>query len=316
MKGMTNTPDEHAGTNPTFSLDVYRPDGTQSSVGFYPANPRTARINAIKLISNDVLLVAVDRYFDAWSSKYDPNEVDNTANPDGGWYAVDLKAQTHTQRAFFGASSQNPMYTTQDLGCDETPTMRGWAPRGDGTREEDEFDSIVCFNRADRWRNFWKAPNGSAYVHTGRSVNNDFCNEFKNYSNCVATGALLEVWPRVNRPQLSGLLSTNPVFTNVTSVTPVLGSVFANGVTPSGKFRTVLFDLEQSSSREMISEEANVLVLMSSFSASCNCILFIGSQGYGGDPLLGSVDLNTGRLSITEGIPKLSDLQSFSNSKR
>jgi hypothetical protein len=177
--------------------------------------------------------------------------------------------------------------------------------------EEDDFDNIVCFNRADVWRDYWVTPSGSAYVLAGSGVNSDFCNEFKIYGSCVGRGAIIKAWPTVGAIKLSGLFSKTPVFTNVTSATHILGSVVANGVTTLGKFSTVLYGLDDDASRELIGAAENVLISKMSYSSNCNCVVFVGSRGYGGAALYGTVNLGTGLLAIVESNLKFSDLQSF-----
>jgi hypothetical protein len=256
-----------------------------------------------------VLLVAVDDYERPASSALDPNW--NYYNPNRGWYEILSGGKTQSKQSFLGSWSQSPKFTTQGLGCDDSPEARRWAPRGDGTSEEDQFDNIICLYRAATWRDFWVTPNGTAYVFAGSGVNNDFCAEYKNYGNCVGRGAVIKAWPTIGAIKLSGLYSSNPVFTNITSATHILGSVVANGVTTLGKFSTVLYGLDDDASRELIGTTENVLISKMSYSSNCNCVVFAGSRGYGGAALYGTVNLGTSRIAIVESSLKFLDLQSF-----
>ena len=307
-KGVSSPAIDEISTNSTFSLDLYRPDGSKIAVDFYPTNPRRSRMNAMKQVSGNLLLVAIDRYVRPTSSVIDPKADEN---PNDGWYEVSLRNDSQSKQAFLGSRSQSPKFTTQGLGCDDSPEIRGSAPRGDGTSEEDQFDNIVCLNRADVWRDFWVSPNGSAYVFTGFGLVPAFCHHFKNYSNCVGKGAIIKAWPTIGAIKLSGLFSSNPVFTNITSATHILGSVVANGVTTLGKFSTVLYGLDDDVSRELIGANENVLISKMSYSSICNCLVFAGSRGYGGAALYGTVNLGTSRIAIVESNLKFSDLQSF-----
>jgi hypothetical protein len=296
-KGLQELGSDQMSDGSNFSLDVYQPDGSKTSVGGFPQSPRLIPIGSMKKVASNMLIVETRGFL------YE--EIDNEKltrlSPYTGMYSVDLSVQKPSFASYFSTKEQNALYSTDEVGCDSTPLVR------DGGT----FDDAVCFNRGTAWRRAWIAPSGIGYVVVGNNLS-AYC-VGRSKIECGAKGALLQVWPTVKRPSLSGTIASKAVFTNIGAFIPVLDSVIANGTDSSGRYSTVLFNLETGSSTLLIPVDESIEIERIAFSAKCQCAFIYGLKTSNQGAVIGQIDLVNSKYVLSSTSLKIIDLQSFNS---
>ena len=296
-KGLQEIGSDQFSDGSNFSLDLYQPDGRKTNVGGFPQSPRLIPIGSIKKFSPKMLIVETRGF---WYEEIATERL-TRLSPYTGMYSVDLTVQKPSFVPYFSVKEGNSLFSTDDVGCDSTPLVR------DGG----SFDNLVCFYRGTAWRSAWTAPNGIGYAVVGNNLNTYCVGRSK--TDCSAKGALLQVWPTIKRPSLSGPIASKAVFVNIGAFTPVLGSVIANGTDLSGRYSTVLFNLETGSSTLLIPADEDIEVERMTYSARCQCAFIYGLRTSNQAAVMGQIDLVNSRYLLSSTSLKATDLQSFNS---
>jgi hypothetical protein len=227
-----------------------------------------------------------------------------------------------------------PSYTTGPLimGLCVTNTRTGetgamkagewWLPEvcevsGSGPRRT----AYMCNWGGTHWSQFWKSPTGRSYALVGGTtfcvVAIDKCSaDESNWEEINRTGIVVEVEPRFRATSLGGQPAGN-ILDNVEALVPVMGSVIASGpvaIEDDGSrpinFKTVLYDLETGTARDLIAIERGLRVRKLWFSATLSKAYFVATQTSDDRRVVGTVDIVSGKISMFDSeLMNLEDLQ-------
>jgi hypothetical protein len=184
--------------------------------------------------------------------------------------------------------------------------------------------TYMCGWGGSHWSHFWKTPTGRSYAVVGGSSfcvvyeNNRCSSDVTNWEEVNRTGIVVEVEPRFRGTPLGGLPTGN-ILDNVEALVPTMGSVIASGpvvIEDGGRrpiqFKTVLYDLESGTTRDLIGIDRGLRIRKLRFSAALSKAFFVATQNSDGRQVVGSVDIGSGKISFLDSVlGNIEDLQAL-----
>jgi hypothetical protein len=169
------------------------------------------------------------------------------------------------------------------------------------------YVSFFCNWGANKWRYSWTTPDSRTFAVVG-STNECFLDACpipltESYLKvCCWTGILAQIFPTFE-PTVLGGNSSNRILENIESYVAVLSQFVASGSTANGSFKTVMYDTNSKTIRELIPEVEGIRVDEMVFSASTNSVVFVGTKLDQNQRVSGVIDLvrNSYRFAVLQG---------------